>query len=263
MAARFLSLGRFVSRRSPLHRLDAGAKLVSAALLAASSLWCTSLAVQAGLGAVLLLGFLLARLPFGMLLRALRGVAWLVVFVTLANLLWSQLAPVLGGASGEGAVRGAAQLFLLLARLANLVLLGVLVTSTTVPVDGAEGVERLLRPLGRLGLPVHELGLLLVLSLSFIPIFFAEARGLAAAHRIKTGSARWGLADRVRAAVPLVVPLFLSVLRRGDELAVALDARCFVPGRARSSLVPARRGGLEIGCLALSLGVLIASIWLV
>jgi energy-coupling factor transport system permease protein len=150
----------------------------------------------------------------------------------------------------------------LLLRLVVLVLLSVLFTATTVPVDVARGFARLLAPLGRLRLPVHELGMLLVLALSFVPVFFAEARTLAAAHRLKVGRARWGLAPRLRAALPLVVPLFVAVLRRADELAVAMDARCFVPGRPRSAYVPARFGGAEIGFLALGLAILLACFWL-
>jgi energy-coupling factor transport system permease protein len=261
MGASFLTLGRFVPRSSAIHALDAAAKLVCAILLAAAAVWGRSLTAQGCVAAVLLLCFGAARLPATLLLRALRGAAWLLAFLAVANLGWAELSRLVGAGS-EGAVTGGAELALLLSRILNLILVGVVFTATTVPVDLAEALERLLRPLGRVRLPVHELGVLLVLSLSFIPIFFDEARGLAAAHRIKTGRARWSWAHRARAAVPLLVPLFLSVVRRGDELAVAMDARCFVPGRPRTSLVPARTGRREIGCLALGVSVLFASVWL-
>jgi energy-coupling factor transport system permease protein len=261
MGGSFLTLGRFVPRSSTIHALDAAAKVVCALLLAAAAVWGHSLTAQGCVAAVLLLGFVAARLPAQLFLRALRGAAWLLAFLAVANLGWAQLSRVVGAGS-EATVTGGAELALLLSRIVNLILVGVVFTATTVPVDLAEALERLLRPLGRVRVPVHELGVLLVLALSFIPIFFDEARSLAAAHRIKTGRARWNWGHRVRAAVPLLVPLFLSVVRRGDELAVAMDARCFVPGRPRTSLVPGRTGGREIGCLALGLSVLIASVWL-
>jgi len=251
-----LSLGRYVARRSPVHDLDAGAKLGCAVLLAAASVWSARLALQAVLGLLLLAAFALAHLRWRLVLRALRGVAWLLVFVVVANLGWA----VVGGA-GAASLQPAALLLLVL-RLVVLVLLSVLFTATTVPVDLAHGLQRLLRPLQRLHVPVQELGFLLVLALSFVPIFFAEARGLVAVHRSKSGGVRWGLWHRLRAVVPLAVPLFLSVLRRADELAVALDARCFVPGRQRSAYVPPHLGVAELGCLALSLLVLLASVWL-
>ncbi|UCE02561.1 MAG: energy-coupling factor transporter transmembrane protein EcfT [Candidatus Latescibacterota bacterium] len=262
MTPTYLSLGRFLPRQSPLHRLDAGVKLVSVVLLATAAVWSRSLLAQACVASLLLLGFAAARLPASVLLRALRGAAWLLLFVAAANLLWAVVVRSLEWASGVGAVQHASDLALLLTRLFNLVLLSVLFTATTVPVDVAEGLARVLRPLERLRLPVHDLGMLLVLSLSFVPIFFEEARHLTAAHRVKMGRVRWGWRDRMRAVVPLVVPLFLSVVRRGDELAVALDARCFRPGRPRTSLVRARIGVLEVTSLSASAAVLVAALWL-
>jgi energy-coupling factor transport system permease protein len=156
---------------------------------------------------------------------------------------------------------GAGELVVLLLRLFDLLVLAAVFTATTVPVDAAEALQRLLQPLARLRLPVHEIGTLLVLSLSFIPIFLEEARHLAAAHRVKRGLGRWRFGDRLRAVVPLLVPLFLGVLRRADDLAVALDARCFVPGAPRTSLVPAHAGGAEVAVLVASAGVLAACAW--
>ena len=256
MIAGNVALGRYVARRSPLHDLDAGAKLAGAACLATASVWSGRIELQAALGVLLLVAFALARLPARLVVHALRGVLWLVAFVVVANLGWAAL----GGAGGPEL--RLADLLLLVLRLIDLLLLGVLFTATTVPVDLGAGLQRLLRPLQRLHVPVQELGFLLVLALSFVPIFFAEARGLVAVHRSKSGGARWGWGHRLRAVVPLTVPLFLSVLRRADELAVALDARCFVPGRARTAFVPPKVGPAEIGCLALSLLVLLASVWL-
>jgi energy-coupling factor transport system permease protein len=261
MGATSLTLGRFVHRRSPLHSLDAATKLLCTALVVTATVWSTSLGAQLGIAFLCALAFGVARLPAGVLLRALRGALWLLLFVAAANVVWAFISRHAGWAGDAGAVRHVGELALLLVRLLNLILLGVLFTATTVPVDVAEGIERLLRPLARLRLPVHQLGVLLVLSLSFIPIFFDEARHLVAAHRVKMGSARWGWRHRARAVVPLMVPLFLSVLRRGDELAVALDARCFVPGRPRSSLVSGRLGLRELAVLALGAAVLIASVW--
>ncbi|MFQ5599361.1 MAG: energy-coupling factor transporter transmembrane component T family protein [Candidatus Krumholzibacteriia bacterium] len=260
MAPAFLTLGRFVPGESFVHRLDARAKLLAAAILATATVWSASLPGQALVAVLLVLAFGTARLPGGVLAGAFRSVLWLLVFVALANLAWSLVSrhPSWAGASTERFV----DLALLLVRLLNLVLLAVLFTSTTVPVDAAEALERLLRPLRALRVPVHELGMLLVLSLSFIPIFLEEAKHLAAAHRMKMGASRWGFRHRARAVVPLLVPLFLSVVRRGDELAVALDARCFVPGAPRTSLVPGRAGVGEVVALAASALVLVGSVWL-
>lgn len=243
-------------RDSALHRLDARAKLASATALAVAVVLASEPLALAVVALVLLAGFAAARLPVSLLLRGLCGAAWLLAFVAAANVGWAWVARRAAWATGETALEHPALLALALFRLFDLLILAALVTATTVPADAAEAVERLLRPLRRLRLPVHELGTLLVLSLSFLPILLGEARDLAAAHRSKRGSRRWGLLDRARAVVPLVVPLFLGVLRRADELAVALDARCFEPGAPRTSLVPGRLGAAEIAALAAGLLVL-------
>jgi energy-coupling factor transport system permease protein len=233
---------------------------VAAACIAGACVLASRLAAQGLLLGVLLAAFAGARLPVRLLARGLGGAVWLLAFVAVANGAWFLVTRQAGWAHGEAAVHTPAELAVLLARLCNLLLLAVLFTATTVPVDAAEGFERLLRPLRRLRLPVHEIGMLLVLALSFVPIFLREAHHLADAHRMKRGLRRWGWRDRGRAVVPLLVPLFLSVLRRADELAVAMDARCFEPGAARSSLVPGRFGAgeavtLATGALALAVGV--------
>lgn len=258
----FLSLGRYVARDSPLHGLDARVKLAASFCLATATVLAEHLGIQALLLAISIVAFALARLPWRLLGRGLRGAAWLLLFVTAANAGWFVVTRRFEWAVGEASVQSAGALVVLLVRLLDLVLLAALFTAITVPVDAAEGLERLLRPLARLRLPVHEIGMLLVLSLSFIPIFLSEARRVSDAQRLKRGLRRWRRLDRLRAVVPLVVPLFLAVLRRADELGVALDARCFEPGARRTSLVPGRFGLAEVLALLVGAGALAGGIWL-
>jgi energy-coupling factor transport system permease protein len=262
MNSSFITLGRYLPGSSPIHLLDARAKLLAAFLLACGVVWSKSVTGQLAVAGFLLLSCALARLPRQLLWRAFLGALWLLIFVVAANALWLWLSYQVDWASRPVGINSLAQFLVLLARLGNLLLLAVLFTGTTVPVDAAEGLQSLLRPLGRLRLPVHELALLLSLSLSFIPIFLEEARNLSKAHRMKRGLAQWGWRDRMAAAVPLMVPLFLTVLRRSDELAVAMESRCYTPGRSRTSLVPHRTGIAEwllLGSCGLLLILLILS----
>jgi energy-coupling factor transport system permease protein len=245
-----------------VHALDARAKLVAALLLVSAAVLGRTLASQALLLGLLVASFALARLPPGVLLRGARGALWLALFVAAANTGWFLVTRHASWATGEASIQQPLDLLLLLTRLFNLLLVAALVTATTVPVDAAEGLERLLRPLERLRIPVHELGFLLVLALSFVPLFWREARRLADGHRIKVGAARWSFLDRARAAVPLLVPLFLGVLRHADDLAVALDARGFVPGAPRTSLVAAHAGWREAAALGVGAAALVACVLL-
>ena len=252
-----MTLGRFVPGSTPVHRLDARIKLIVGLAVASAAVVTSRLAAQAVLLVVLAGVFVAARLPLRLALRSVRGAAWLAGFVVLANLAWGWVAQRATWAAGEGTVVEPGELAGLALRLVNLLILATLVTATTVPLDAAEGVERLLQPLRRLRFPVHDLGMLLGLALSFVPLFQREATALVDAHRTKRGGVRWGILDRARAAIPLLVPLFLAVLRRGDDLAVALDARCYVPGAPRTSLVPGRCGAAEWTALVLA-GIVLA-----
>ena len=262
MTANFVTLGRYLHGDSAAHRLDARAKLIAAFFLASAVLWSKHAASQLLVCVLLLLACFVARLPRAVLGRTLLGAAWLILFVIAANALWFWLATQVSWADKPVGIRSYSEFATLLARLLNLLLVAVLFTSTTVPVDAAEALQSLLSPLKRLRLPVHEVSLLLSLSLSFIPIFLDEAGNLARAHRMKRGLARWGWRDRLSAAVPLMVPLFLTVLRRSDELALAMESRCYAPGQARSSLVPHRTGRPEIMLLLGCTLVVVLLAWL-
>jgi energy-coupling factor transport system permease protein len=254
----FVSIGRYVAGTSVLHALDPRTKLAAVLLLTLCIVWASEPWPQGAIAFLLALGFWRAQLQPRLLGRALRGVAWLLACVALVNLAWGWVVRQSGWALGPASVQSLADLAVLLLRLLNLMLLGVLFTATTVPVDAAEAIERLLRPLSRLRIPVHEISLLLVLSLSFIPIFLDEAQALVRAHRVKVGGVRWGWRARARAVVPLLVPLFLSVQRRADELGVAMDARCYSPRRRRTSLHVSRFARRDAGVLGLCLG---AALW--
>jgi energy-coupling factor transport system permease protein len=245
MTSPFVSLGRYLPGSSIVHRLDARAKLLAAFLLACGSVWSHSLLAQSVVLGLLLVASGVARLPRSLLWRALVGVTWLLLFVAVANALWFWLATNVSWAQPPVGVHSLAAFLALLVRLVNLLVLAVLFTASTVPVDAAEALQSLLRPLRRLRLPVQEVALLLSLSISFIPLFLDEARNLSRAHRMKRGMASWGWRDRMAAAIPLMVPLFLSVLRRSDDLAIAMESRCYAPGRPRTSLVQRRTGWPE------------------
>jgi energy-coupling factor transport system permease protein len=238
-----------------VHRLDGRVKLLAALFLAESTVVASELPVQAALAVLLLAIFACARLGPGLLWRGLRGALWLLGFVAVANALWFLAVQRTSWANGEAAIARPDQLALLLVRLFNLLVLACIHRDDRAGRCGGRP-RAPAAPLARLRIPIHELGLLLVLSLSFVPIFQREAERLLDAHRLKLGTRRWGWWARLRAVVPLVVPLFLAVLRRADELAVALDARCFVPGAKRTSLVPSRLGGIEIAALATSAAAL-------
>lgn len=205
---------------------------------------------------LVLLGIATWRLhiPAALVGRGLRGGVTLLLFVALANLLWWLVARHFEWAAGTTLLHPAGFVLLLL-RLVNLLVLGGLLSASTPPADAAAAVEALLHPLGRWHAPLRELGLIVGLAIGFVPLLRQEAQRLAAVQRVRRGKRSWSWPDRVRVAAPFLVPLFVGVLRRADEVALALEARAFEPRSGRSSYVGAHCGPAEL--LAVGLGGLL------
>ncbi|MCG8607435.1 energy-coupling factor transporter transmembrane protein EcfT, partial [bacterium] len=121
------------------------------------------------------------------------------------------------------------------ARLALLIIFAALLTLTTAPIELTDGVERLLNPLKRFRMPVHEFALMMTLALRFIPILIREAERVKNAHLSRGATLQGSIVSRIRSIIPMAMPLFLSAIRRADELAIAMAARHYTGGEGRTS----------------------------
>ena len=238
--SRFVTIGQYVPRESPVHRLDPRTKIA-----AVTSLMIVIFVVRdfAGYGllTLFLLGIIaLARIPLGFVLRGLRPIVFLLLLTVVLNVFFSG---VEGGtvvfriwrfaATREGIIRA---LFIAY-RLILLVGITSLLTFTTSPVELTDGIERLLRPLRRFGVPAHELAMMMTIALRFIPTLLEETEKIMKAQMARGAVFdRGGALRRARALVPVLVPLFVSAFRRADELALAMEARCYRGGDRRTRM---------------------------
>ena len=266
---RFVTIGQHLPTGSVIHRLDPRTRLVSGALLVLAITFAPGL-LGLGLAVVAVLAALrLARIP---LLYALEGLRPPLPFIIILALLQLFLAP-----QGETAVwfawgpvhltgAGMEQAALLVLRFVALVSTISLLSFCTATTEIVRGLSALLAPLGRLGLPVHDFILMVQVTLRFLPLLAREAERIAksqAARGADWGTGRGGLLRRTRQALPLLIPLFLTSLRRAENLAVAMEARGYRGGgqEARSSMVELRfraADGVAFGvALALSSGIVL------
>jgi energy-coupling factor transport system permease protein len=226
---------------SVLHRLDPRAKIVAVTMIAIALFTRNSflsLAVYAALAAA---GLALSRVPLAWFWRSLKPVIWLVGLAFLAQVLFApgtsfaQLGPF------HLSWRGLELAAYLSLRLVVLVLVGSLLTLTTSPVSLTDGLAWLTRPLRALHVPTEELALMVTIALRFIPTLLVELEAIMRAQRARGADfSHGGLVRRARALVPVLVPLFIVSFRRADELALAMEARCYVPGVQRTRLHPLR-----------------------
>ncbi len=231
--------GQYVPIDSPIHRLDARVKM---ALMFAFTVLLFSVQGFGGLAFAALLAasaVALSRVPVGLVLRGIRAVAFILAFTVLAHALrWNpatvslvRIGPL--AIDGEGLLRG---LFFAL-RIVLLVIGTSLLTLTTSPVTLTDGLERLLSPLEILRVPVGELAMMLTVALRFIPTTAEEAEKIVVAQTARGARFdRGGIVTRAKAYIPVLVPLFVNLFRRADELAVAMESRCYRGGRGRTRL---------------------------
>jgi energy-coupling factor transport system permease protein len=231
-----LTLGRYYPTGSVLHRLDPRVKMIGAVALLVVVLLTQSPWSYLFVTAVLLALVLAARLRPGLLLRNAGSLKWLLLVVFVMHAFFTKGTPLfdaLPRLSREGVAIGAIFAW----RIGLMVSMATLLTSTTSPVDLGDGLERLFGPLSRVGLPVHELAMISVIALRFVPTLLDEAGRIIKAQVGRGARFEGGLVARARSAVPILVPLFASAFRRADDLALAMEARCYRGAVGRTKYV--------------------------
>jgi len=265
---RNVALGQYMPTGSALHRLDPRAKLGMVILLLVGVTATGSLlGLIVALGCTLL-GYRAARVSFRFGLRGFLAAAPFVLLLALLQVLtipqndvgrvllqwWRLVVTVVD-------LRSAAFVVL---RFFALYMGLTLFSMTTSTVELAHGIEHLLRPLQRVGLPAHELSLTVVIALRFVPLLALEAERIAKAQASRGAEMGGGgrLLQRVRRVLPLLVPLFVTALRRAETLALAMQVRCYTGGRGRTHLIHLRAGWNDAlavaGLLLLTAGLLFA-----
>lgn len=261
-------LGQFVPGDSPVHRLDPRTKILAMIAYIVLVFLVRAMPVFA-VPLLFVLGALLASgVPARYALSSLRPMRWLIAFMFLINLFFTQGDRVLFSwwiirVTAEG-LRQAVFISL---RLILLVAGTSLLTLTTSPIALTDGLERLLKPLKRIRFPAHELAMMMTIALRFIPTLLEETERIRKAQMARGADFETGgLLARARAMVPLLVPLFVSAFRRADELAMAMESRCYHGGEGRTrmhELHYARRDLLAALLIALLLAAVpVIQLWI-
>ena len=231
-----LTLGQFIPADSPIHQLDPRTKLCSALILMIGLMWVKDLSVFP-LILISLSGIIrLSCLPPHMILNNLRAFLWLLLITFIAHACFTpgQSLAIAGytlpGLTQEGLVQG--MIFTL--RLITIMTIAAILMLTTAPLDVSDGLESLLKPLQRFGLPAHELAMMMVIALRFIPTLVEEAERLQKAQMARGADFTGNPIRRARRMTSLLIPLMLSAFKRAEDLAVAMEARCYRGGLGRT-----------------------------
>jgi energy-coupling factor transport system permease protein len=253
-------IGQYVPLDSPLHRLDAAAKLGMAAALTVGLFTTSGFAGLAVLALAVGLAVLVSRVPARAVARGLRAVGFIVVFTLAANALrWEPVAALarIGplGVDAAGLRTGA----FFAVRILTLVVGTSLLTLTTSPVQLSGGLERVMAPLKLLRVPVGDLAMTLTIALRFIPTTAEEAEAVVMAQQARGAVFdRGGPVARARAYAPVLVPLFFQLFRRADALATAMEGRCYRGSEGRTRMRQDRMGPADWAAMIVVASALIA-----
>ncbi len=262
-----ITLGQYFPGNSPIHRLDPRTKLVMlvvyiVALFVADN-WVSYLVVLGFLAAVVVV----STIPLKSIVRGMKPLVMILIFTGVLNIFFTAGETLLVSfwvvkIYLEGIVRA----LFMVTRILMLITGTFLLTYTTSPIALTDGLETLLSPLKKLRLPVHELSMMMCIALRFIPTLIEETDKIMAAQKARGADFESGkLMERVRALVPILVPLFISAFRRADELATAMECRCYQGGQGRTKmkLLRYKRGDFAafgIGALLVAAVVLLGQL---
>ncbi|MCL2363322.1 MAG: energy-coupling factor transporter transmembrane protein EcfT [Defluviitaleaceae bacterium] len=233
-----ITLGQYYPANTLLHRLDPRVKLLAVVVFVTTLLFVSQWLGLAIAAVGLSLTIYFSRVPLGFLFRGLRMIFFVVGFAMLLNIFLTPGENVLFSIgfihiTTEGIYRA----FLMASRLVLLVVGSSLLTLTTSPIKLTDGIEALLRPTP---LPAHDIAIMMTIALRMIPTLAEETDKIMKAQKARGADFGGGPIKRVRAFLPIMVPLFVSAFKRADELATAMEARCYRGGEGRTKLSPLR-----------------------
>ncbi|MGI6172879.1 MAG: energy-coupling factor transporter transmembrane component T family protein [Christensenellales bacterium] len=243
-----ITLGQFFPGDSPVHRLDPRTKLLFTVAMIANVFLASTAWGYLILAAFIVGATVLSRISLKFLAKGLKPILFIVIFTFVLNVLFATSGNVLF-AWGIISVtdRGIVTSIFMAARLILLVCGTQLLTLTTSPIALTDGMEMLMAPLARIGFPAHDLAMMMSIALRFIPTLLEEADKIMKAQTARGADFSSGnLIARAKAMVPLLVPLFVGAFRRADELALAMEARCYRGGEKRTRMKELRFTALDL-----------------
>ena len=253
-----ITLGQYYAVDSPIHRLDPRIKIVLSILYIVIVFLCSNVLSMALLLASALVIVLLSRIPVKIVLKSVKPILFIIAFTAIINIFWTtgEGTPLLELGFIKIYKKGLVNALFLIIRITVLVIgTSSLLTYTTTPIALTDGIERLLSPLKKIGLPVHDFAMIMTIALRFIPTLMEEADKIMNAQKARGADFSNGnLLQRAKALIPILIPLFSSSIRHALDLATAMECRCYKGGEGRTRMKVLQYRASDILALFLVIG---------
>ena len=237
MAIRDITLGQYYPAESPIHSLDPRVKIISA-LLYLVSLFLVKSIVFFVLPIIFIAAvIIISKVPFKFMTKGLKSIVFLIILTAVVNAFCTPGEVIFSIWKLSLTIEGIQRAFFMAVRLVLLIFGSSLLTLTTKPIALTDGLERLMKPLSKIGVPSHEIAMMMTIALRFIPTLLDETDKIMKAQQARGADfENGGIKEKAKALIPLLVPLFVSAFRIAGDLAMAMEARCYHGGEGRTRM---------------------------
>lgn len=243
-----ITIGQYFPGSSVIHRMDARVKILLTAVFIVMLFMADHLA---GLGVGIIftvLIFLISKIPGKMMLKSLKPIVPIIIFTAILNLFFIRTGdPYFAWKFIKITDDGVNTAVFMVVRILCLIAGTSLLTYTTSPIDLTDAIERLLSPLKKIKVPVHELAMMMTIALRFIPTLIEETDKIMSAQKARGANMEDGsLIQKAKALIPVLIPLFVASFRHAEELALAMECRCYHGGEGRTRMKQLKMSILDL-----------------
>lgn len=256
-----VTMGQFFPGKSVMHRMDPRVKMCLTVFFIVMIFCAKNFVTMALTILMCFVGIALSKVPMKLYVKSLKPILFIVAFTAILNLFYGTGEPTFEWGFIIITKNGILNSIMIAVRIVVLILISSVLTFTTSPTQLTDAIERLLKPLAYLHIPVHEFAMMMTIALRFVPTLLEETEKIMAAQKARGADMEsGGMIQRIRALIPVLIPLFVSAFRRAFDLATAMESRCYHGGAGRTKMKVLKLGRIDlitvVSCIAF-LGVFI------
>lgn len=247
---RNITLGQYLPGKSVMHRADPRTKIIITMLFMIVLFIIDSIWALLGAMAFVAMAYTIAKIPIKYAIKGIRPILFIILFTVVINMFMTDGNTLVNLGFARITDQGLLRAAIVSLRVLMLITSASVMTYTTTPIMLTDGIEKLLKPLKKLKFPVHEMAMMMTIALRFIPTLIDETDKIMKAQAARGADIGTGnLLERAKSFIPILIPLFVSSFRRADDLAVAMEARCYRGSKGRTSMRVLKYGKIDVAIL--------------